>query len=94
MKANSKPWIDSETISAILRRDELFKKYKKPFLETDKDYFRLTKMALQKAISEKRNLIFKKNLKRILIILKKYGKLLGLRNEIKQIKSIKNCFEK
>ena len=28
LKANSKPWIDSETISAICRRDEPFKKYK------------------------------------------------------------------
>ena len=27
LKANSKPWIDSETISAIRRRDKLFKKY-------------------------------------------------------------------
>ena len=54
----------------------------------------MEKMALQKAISKKRNLIFKKKLKRIPIILKKYGKLLGLRTEIKQSKSIKNCFEK
>ena len=31
--------IDSETISAIRRRDEIFKKYKKSGLETDKDNF-------------------------------------------------------
>ena len=31
--------IDSETISAIRRRDEIFKKYKKFGLETDKDNF-------------------------------------------------------
>ena len=29
LKANSKPWIDSETISAICRRDKLFKKIQK-----------------------------------------------------------------
>ena len=39
LKANSKPWIDSETISAIHRRDKLFKKYKNSSLETDNDYF-------------------------------------------------------
>ena len=27
--ANSKPWIDYETISVICRRDKRFKKYKK-----------------------------------------------------------------
>ena len=37
LKASSKHWIESETISAIRSRDKLFKKYKKPHLETDKD---------------------------------------------------------
>ena len=36
--ANSKPSIDSETISAIRRRDKLIKKCKKFGLETDKDF--------------------------------------------------------
>ena len=50
-------------------------------------------MALQKAISKKKkSFYFKKKLKRMLIILKNYGKL--LRNEIRQSKSAKNCFEK
>ena len=39
LNADSKPWIDSETISAIRRRDKLFKKYKKSGLETDNDHF-------------------------------------------------------
>ena len=29
LKANSKPWIDFEIISAVRRRDKLFKKYTK-----------------------------------------------------------------
>ena len=33
--------------------DKLFKNYKKSGMEKDKDYFRSTKLALQKAASEK-----------------------------------------
>ena len=50
LKANSKPSTDSETISAIRRRNKVFKKYKKSGLETDKDHFQSAKMALQKTI--------------------------------------------
>ena len=64
LKANSKPWIDSETISAICKRDKLFKKYKKFGLEIDKDHFRSTKMALQKAISKKKNFFFSRKNKK------------------------------
>ena len=39
LKANLKPWIDSETVSAIRRRDKPFKKYKKYGFETGKDNF-------------------------------------------------------
>ena len=60
LKANSKPWIDSETISEIRRCDKLFKKYKKSGLETNKDHFPSIKMALQKAISKKKNSFFQK----------------------------------
>ena len=67
----------TETFSAILRRDKLLKKYKKSDLERDKDHFRSAKMALQKAIFKKRNLFFKETLKRMLLILKNYGKLLS-----------------
>ena len=64
LKANSKPWIDSETISAIRRRDKLFKKYKKSGLETDKDHFRSAKMALQKAISKKKKSFFQEKIEK------------------------------
>ena len=72
LNANSKPWIDSETVSAIRRKDKLFKK---SGLETGKDHFGLARMALQKAISKK-NIFFKKKLKRMLIVLRNYGKFL------------------
>ena len=39
LKANSKHWLGSETISAIRRRDKLFKKYKKSGLEQTKIFF-------------------------------------------------------
>ena len=80
LKANSKHWIDSETVSAMRRRYKLFKKYKKIGLETDKDHFRSAKMALQKAISKKKKsfFFFKNKSKRMLIILKNNGKLLSL----------------
>ena len=72
LNANSIPWIDSETVSAIRRKDKLFKK---SGLETGKDHFGLARMALQKAISKK-NIFFKKKLKRMLIVLRNYGKFL------------------
>ena len=78
LKTNSKPWVDSETISAIHRRDELLKNYQKSCLETDKDHFRSVKMALQKAVSkEKKSFFQEKKSKRMLIILKNCGKLLS-----------------
>ena len=55
--------MDSETTSAIRRRNRLFEKYKKSGLETDKDHFRSAKMALQKAISKKKKSFFQKNRK-------------------------------
>ena len=64
LKANLKPWIDSETISVIHRRNKLFKKYKKSGLETDKDHFQLAKMALQKAISKKKKSFFSRKNKK------------------------------
>ena len=77
LKANSKPWIDSETISAIRRTDKLFKKYKRSGLETDPDYFQSAKMALQKAISKKKESFFQEKSNRMLIILRNYGKILS-----------------
>ena len=64
LKANSKPWIDSETISAIRRRDKRFKKCKKSGLETDKDHFQSAKMALQKAISKKKKYFFSRKIEK------------------------------
>ena len=64
MKANSKPWMDSETISAMRRRHKLFKKYKKSGLETDKDHFRSAKMALLKAISKKKKSFFQEKIEK------------------------------
>ena len=34
-----KPYVDSETLSAIHKKHKLFKKYKKTGLETDKDHW-------------------------------------------------------
>ena len=68
LKASSKPWINSETISVIRRRDKRFKKYKKSGLKTDKDHIRSAKWLFRKLYLRKRNLIFKKKLKRMLII--------------------------
>ena len=64
MKASSKPWPDSETISAIRRRGKLLKKYKESGLETVKDHFWLAKMALQKAISKKKKSYFQEKIEK------------------------------
>ena len=48
MKANSEPWFDNQFLSAIQRRDKLFKKSKHSGLETDKDKIHLQKMILKK----------------------------------------------
>lgn len=40
-------------MSVIRKENKLFKNYKKSGMEKDKDYFRSTKLALQKAASEK-----------------------------------------
>ena len=64
LKANSKPWTDSETVSTIRRRDKLFKRYKKSRLERDKDHFRSSKMALQKTISKKTDIFFREKIER------------------------------
>ena len=48
VKANSEPWFDNQFISAIQRRDKLFKKSKHSGLETGKDKIHLQKMILKK----------------------------------------------
>ena len=64
LKASSKPWIDSETISGMRRRDKLLKKYKKSRLETDKYHSRSAKMTLQKPISEKNKSYFQEKIEK------------------------------
>ena len=48
----------------ICRRDKLFEKYNKSGLETDKDYFHSTKMALQKTISKKNKYFFQEKIEK------------------------------
>ena len=49
VKANSKPWFDSEKISTIQKRDKLYSRYKKSGLETDTDKFKISKIFKKKA---------------------------------------------
>ena len=58
VKANSKPWFDNQIVSAIKRRDKLYKKFKHSSLETDKDNFKLAKMHLQKMMLKKKKSYF------------------------------------
>ena len=53
-KANSKPWFHNQTVSAIQRRDKLYKKLEYSVLKTDKDNFKVAKMPLQKMILKKK----------------------------------------
>ena len=56
MKVNSKPWFLNQIVSAMQRRDKLYKKFKHSGLETDKDNFKVAKMYLQKIILKKKNM--------------------------------------
>ena len=62
VKANSKPWFDNQIVSAIQRRDKLYKKFKHSGLETDKDNFKVAKMHLQKMILKKKKSYFEEEL--------------------------------
>ena len=62
MNANSKPWFDNQIVSAIQRRDKLYKKFKYSDLETDKANFKVTKMHLQKMILKKKKYYFEEEL--------------------------------
>ena len=64
MKANSKPWFDNQIVSAIQRRDKLYKKFKHSGLETDKDNFKVAKMHLQKMILKKKKSYFEEELRK------------------------------
>ena len=58
VKANSKPWFDNQIVSAMQRRNELYKKFKHPGIETDKNNFKSLKCTY-------RNLTLKKTKIRI-----------------------------
>ena len=58
VKANSKPWFDSNVVSAIQRRDKLYKMFKHSGPETDKDNFKVAKVHLQKMILKKKKSFF------------------------------------
>ena len=62
VKANSKPWFDNQIVSAIQRRDKLYKKFKHSGLETDKDNFKVAKMHLKKMILKKKKSYFEEKL--------------------------------
>ena len=61
-KTNSKPWFDNQILSAIQRRDKLYKKFKHSGLETDTDNFKVAKMHLQKMILKKNKSYFEEDL--------------------------------
>ena len=62
MKANSKPWFDNQIMSAIPRRDKLYKKFKHSGLETDEDNFKVAMIHLQKMILKKKKSSFEEEL--------------------------------
>ena len=62
MKADSKPWFDNQIVSAIQKRDKLYKKFKHPGLETDEENFKVAKMHLQKMILKKKKSYFEEEL--------------------------------
>ena len=78
MNANSKPWFDNQIVSAIQRRDKLYKKFKHSGLETDKDNFKVAKMHLQKMILKKKKSYFEEEL----------GKNRNKPEELKTLKSL------
>ena len=44
VKANAKPWFDSEIFSAIQKRNKQYSRYKRTGLETDKGKFKISKL--------------------------------------------------
>ena len=62
VEANSKPWFDNQTVSAIKRRDKPYKTFKPSGLETDRDNFKVAKMHLQKMVLKKKKSYFEEEL--------------------------------
>ena len=57
-KANSKPWFDNQIVSTRQRRDELYKKFKHPGLETDNDNFKVAKMHFAENDTKEKEIFF------------------------------------
>ena len=62
VKANSEPWLDNQIVSAIQRRDKLYKMFKQSGLETDKNNFKVAKIHLQKIMLKKKKSYFEEKL--------------------------------
>ena len=62
VNANSKLWFDNKIVSAIPRRNKLYKKFKHSGVETDKVNFKVAKMHLQKMILKKKKPCFEEKL--------------------------------
>ena len=58
IKANTKPWFDSEVISLVNKHDSCYKKCKVSKLETDKDLLREAKRILKATIQRKKGTFF------------------------------------
>ena len=83
LKANKHNDISTKSMKNYTKENflELLRKTDFPdytiFTCLNKDHFRSAKMALQETISKKKKSFFKEKLKKMLIILRNYGKLLS-----------------
>ena len=74
-KGNTKAWFDSEVISIMNKRDYYYyKNFKSSGTETDKDLLKAANISLKNIIQKKKGTFLQDKLKKILIILKNYGK--------------------
>ena len=62
IKGNTNPWIDSEGLSIVNKRDACYKKFKSSKLETDKDILRAAKQFLKTTIQKKKRMFFQDKL--------------------------------
>lgn len=60
MKANSKPWFNTEIISVVQKKDKLYSRYKNSDLKTHKDTFNTSKIFFQKMLYRKQKLLLRK----------------------------------
>ena len=76
LRANTKAWIDSEKISAIHKRNKLFKKYKMVSAKTNIIFDR-QKWLFKKLYLRKKNIFLKEKIEKNAINSKKLLKLLN-----------------